>query len=394
MKLKSLLIAVAVLTALSFAVWFAQRPAPLPSTDVRLGQPLADPAAVASATKLRIADAGKTVSLAKNADGTWRVTSFYDLPADFQKLSRFVDDLSAAKLLRLVTTSPERIARLEFKDTQLALLDSADKELWSVTLGKNAETGGGRFVKFGPEQKAYLASFAGWLDTDSKNWANAELLNLKPEDIAKIEIPFADSGPVTVSRVKKDDAWAAAKTPAGQKLKVDKISSALPTLTNIRFIETSDLADPTVAAAKSHSRAFKLTTFDGKTITVAFARKPEEKKIKPPVPDAKSGPSTLGTTADLTKKDAPAATGDAKSDEKKPGAPEFETIPAGPLFVTVAHSDAAAPVNALMQKRAFQLPDYGFTTLPQKADELFEPAPLPPAPAKPVETKPDAPKNP
>ena len=37
-------------------------------------------------------------------------------------------------------------------------------------------------------------------------------------------------------------------------------------------------------------------------------------------------------------------------------------------------------MNTAMQKRAYQISDYVFTGLPQKADELFEPAP-PPAPA-------------
>jgi hypothetical protein len=38
-------------------------------------------------------------------------------------------------------------------------------------------------------------------------------------------------------------------------------------------------------------------------------------------------------------------------------------------------------VNALMVKRAFQIAEYTFTGLPQKADELFEAAPPAPAPA-------------
>jgi hypothetical protein len=58
------------------------------------------------------------------------------------------------------------------------------------------------------------------------------------------------------------------------------------------------------------------------------------------------------------------------------------------VFAIVAHSDAAAPINALMAKRAFQISDYTFTGLPQKSDELFEPAPPPPAP-KPEEKKAD-----
>ena len=78
--------------------------------------------------------------------------------------------------------------------------------------------------------------------------------------------------------------------------------------------------------------------------------------------------------------------GDEKKDDKPIG-PEFETIPAGPVFVSVDHSDGAAAINSLMQKRAFQIADYTFTGLPQKSDELFEPAPpvaAPTAPDKPA----------
>jgi len=92
-----------------------------------------------------------------------------------------------------------------------------------------------------------------------------------------------------------------------------------------------------------------------------------------PSTDGKTGPAALGSVADLAKKD------DAKKDDK-PLAPEFETIPAGPVFAFVAHSDSSAAINGLMSKRAFQIAEYTFTGLPQKSDELFEAAP-PPSPA-------------
>ncbi|MFM9079970.1 MAG: hypothetical protein ACKOTE_07520, partial [Opitutaceae bacterium] len=82
--------------------------------------------------------------------------------------------------------------------------------------------------------------------------------------------------------------------------------------------------------------------------------------------------------ADLAKKEE-AKPGEKKDD--KPLAPEFETIPAGPVFAFVSHSDASAPVNSHMAKRAFQIAEFAFTGLPQKADELFEAAPPPPAPS-------------
>lgn len=395
MKLKTLIVSIVVLAALAVVAYIAQRPSAPVSSDSRVNQPLVERAAVEKAAKLRISDAGKTVEVVQ-ANGAWRVPSYYDMPADFSKLSSFIGSLTDAKLQRLVTTNPDRLSRLEFKDTKIELLDSADKPIWSATLGKNAESGGGRYVKFGDEKKAYQANLNAWLDTEPKNWANAELLNVKPDDVAKVEIPFAEGGPITVSRAKKEDPWTADKTPENQKVKADKVAAVLGSIGNIRFSDTSNPDDANAAAAKANLRAFKLTTFDGKTTTVALGRKPEEKKLKPPTAtaDGKSGPGALGSVADLTKKEEKkdeAKPGEEKKDDK-PLAPEFETIPAGPVYVFITSSDASAPVNALMQKRAFQISDYTFTGLPQKAEELFEPAPPAAAPA-PAPAAPAAPKK-
>ncbi len=390
MKLKSIVRTIAILAALSAVAFFATRPTPAPVADTRVGQPLADRAIVEKATKLRLNDQGKTVTLVRQADATWKVASYHDFPADFSKLATFIGSLTDAKLERLVTSSPARIALLEFKDTKIELLDATDKELWTVTLGKNPDTGSGRYVRYGAEAKAFLASLSAYLDTDSKNWANTELLALKVDDVAKIEIPFAAANAseptsLTLSRATKDAPWTAEKTPDGQKLKADKIASVLSSLSSIRFSETNDLTDANAVAAKANERLFKIETFDKKVLKIALGRKPEEKKLKPITPPAEgqSALSSLGTAADMLKKDA-----DGKPAEPaKPIAPEFETIPAGPVFVSISHSDGAtAPVNALMQKRAFQISDYTFTSLPQKSDELFEPAPVA-APAKPDEKK-------
>ena len=390
MKLKSIVRTIAILAALSAVAFFATRPTPAPVADTRVGQPLADRAIVEKATTLRLNDQGKTVTLVRQADATWRVSTYHDFPADFSKLATFIGSLTDAKLERLVTSSPARIALLEFKDTKIELLDATDKELWAVTLGKNPDTGSGRYVRYGAEAKAFLASLSAYLDTESKNWANTELLALKVDDVARIEIPFvaasaSEPTSVTVSRAKKEDPWTAEKTPNGQKLKDDKIAALLSSLSSIRFSDTNDLTDTNAVAAKANERLFKIETFDKKILKVALGRKPEEKKLKPIVPPAEgqSALASLGTAADMLKKDA-----DGKPAEPaKPITPEFETIPAGPVFVNISHSDGAtAPVNALMQKRAFQISDYIFTSLPQKSDELFEPAPVA-APAKPDEKK-------
>ncbi len=385
MRLKTILLTVLVLAALSVAAFFATRPEEPKVADTRINKSLIEPSAIEKATKLRIADAGKTVELTRQPDGTWRVPSYYDFPADFTKLSGLIGNLTDAKLQRLVTANAERISRLEFKDTKIELLEAGDKVVFSITLGKTPEAGGGRFIRFGDEQKAFLASLNAWLDTEPKNWANTELLNLKADDIAKIEMPFAEGGPIAFSRAKKEDPWTSDKTPPGQKVKTDRISTVLSSVGTIRFSDTTAPDDANAAAAKANERLFKLETFDKKVIQIALGRKPEEKKLKATAPtaDGKTGPAALGSVADLLKKDDKkdaAAPGGEKKDDK-PLAPEFETIPAGPVFVNIAHSDGTtAAVNTLMQKRAFQISDYTFTGLPQKAEEMFEPAPPPPAP--------------
>jgi hypothetical protein len=359
MKLRTLIITVAVLAALSVAAYFSNRPEAAPSADPRVGKTLLDRDTAAKAAGLAISDQGKKVELARNADGTWRVPSYYDMPADFEKVSRLVQDLNEAKVERFVTSSPDRLAHLEFKDSSIVLTDSAGKEIWSLTLGKNAELGNGRFIRFDGEPKAFFSGLHVWLDTDAKGWANAQLVTLKPDDVAKVEIPFDGGASVVASRAKKEAPWAAEGAPAGKKLIAEQVASVLSSLTSLRFTETTDPKGAAAADASAHMRTFKLTTFDGKTLTVSLGRKPEEKKLKPPVAEPKEALAPIGKSTDV-KADA------------KPVAPEFETIPAGPVFVVISSSDAHAPINDLMKRRAFQVDDYAFTRLPQKADDLFE----------------------
>ena len=138
--------------------------------------------------------------------------------------------------------------------------------------------------------------------------------------------------------------------------------AAIISLTSLRFTDTVEPKDASVAEAAGHLRTFRLTTFDGKTLTIALGRKPEEKRPKPAEP-----------AADKTAT-APAAKPAEANAGAKPAAPEMETIPAGPVFAFISSSDPHAAVNQMMKRRAFEVDEYSFTGLPQKADELFEAA--------------------
>ncbi len=399
MKLRTLVITVAILAVLSGLVFLVSRPAVTPVADARVGQPLLKPADADKVAKVRITDAGKTVELVKTAAGPWQVTSYNDFPADFDKLAHLVDDLTSAKIESYVSSDPKTIARLEFKDTKISFLDAGGATLLDLTLGKTDDNGF-RFMHFGVEDKAFRLRLDTMLDTVAKNWADSALVKLKPEDIAKVELGFPAVAPAVVAggsgpaitpgteattliatRAKKEDPFTADHVPAGQQFKPAALNPVLSSLTDLRFTDTTATDDAKATAAKAGARTVKLTTFDGKIVTIALGRKPEEQRPKPPA-DAPATTPTAAGVADpgpgLPKPDGTKPADPATP--AKPAEPEMETIPAGPVFAFIVHSDAAMPVNTLMQKRAFEVSDFALTSLPQKASDLFEPIPPPPAP--------------
>jgi hypothetical protein len=361
MKIKTLVITVAALAALSVLAYLKNRPEAPPAADARVGKPVLDADTAQKASSITVADQGKTVTVAKGPDGAWTVPSYFGLPADFEKIARLVQDLNEAKVERFVTDNPERLSRLGFKDSVITLGDAAGKPIWTLTLGKAPDSGNGRFLKFGDEPKAYLSGTSVWLDTDPKAWANANLVAVKPDEVARVEIPVAGKTYI-FTRPKKDAPWSAEGGPAGEKPVQDKVTSTLSTLTGLRFSETVDPKDPAAAAAHEHDRTLSFTTFGGLRTTVTLGRKPEVKKLKAPTKEESK--QALESLAKAT---------DAKEPAKLVE-PEYDTTPAGPVFVSVSSSDPRAPVNSMMAKRAFEADDYVFTSLPDKESDLFEAA--------------------
>lgn len=370
MNVRTLSITVVILGLLCLVVWYVQRPAPPVSADPRLGQPVLASDLAAQVAEVRLQDQGKSVTLKRGANSNWTVPTYFDFPADFSKLTGLIANLTEASLQRLVTARADRLSRLGFADSSITLLDAAGKELWQVFLGKNAD-GGGRYLRYGTEQKGYLAPLNLWLDAESKNWADATLLTLKPETVAKLVIGFVDAATpaITVTREKSDAAWTA-PAPEGRQLKTERVNSLLSSLGNLRFTDTTAPDDAQVAVARAHSRSIELTTFEGRTYHITLGRKPEEKK-----PRAPSTTAAVTADADKPQNAATAAAGNPKE-------PEFETVPAGPVFIFIADNAGDSPINDLMSRRAFQVSEWTFTGLPA-FDDLWEtkPAPPPSAPA-------------
>lgn len=347
MKLRPLLVSIALLAPLSAVVWWLGRPsAAAVPVDSRVGQRIADPASLSNAARIELKSDGKTLTFNRTADGRWVLEGSPALPADLTRLARLSNDLVTPKIDRLVSSRAEKIATYELDKTSVIYRDSSGKALFDLRLGKTAD-GGGRILRIGEETSAYLARLNVSLDTEAASWRDTALLTgLSTNDVASVRIGFsATPQPVVITREKSDQPWVSAATPAGQRVKASLLSTQTGNLTTLRYTNIAPSLDPAVVAARVFPRDVTLTTFSGRTITLTFSRAPEPPAQPPPA---------------------------VKEGETPPTAP----APAPrPVYVAVADSQANPILVEAAKTHAFEIGEWIYTALPATPADLFEPDP-------------------
>lgn len=359
MKLKTLVIVVAVLAIASAATWFFRQQDRAPALDPRIGQPLVSSEIVSHVARVQLdSTTGTTVTLENDATNgsNWVVREYYDLPVDFTKLNTLVQNLRDAKFTRFASRNPERIARMDFNGQRIVLQDAEGETLWSADLGRTLT--GGRFIKVNDEEVALVASLTAFIDTTPKTWADAAMVPADAEDVRAIDVAFPDEDLLHFQRENADSPWTAENLPEGATIKTSELSSLLNRLVGLRFTETADPDAAEVVAAREHARHFKLTLAEGLEISIALGRQP----APPAPPAAEEETAADGPTDDAT-------------------TPPSEVPKPGPVFAFVEMSNDA-DFNVRMQKRGYQIQEWTFTSLPANHAALLQ---LPAEPAEPVE---------
>ncbi|MDX2186267.1 MAG: DUF4340 domain-containing protein [Opitutaceae bacterium] len=344
MNLKPLLLTVGLLAVCATATWFLTQPPPQTAADPRVGSPLVDTGLLESASKFQITQAGKSIELTRSENGTWTVPSYHNLDADLERLAQVAEGLGNATWKSFVTNNPESLKRLDLGS--LTVTVTADKhQPVQLQLGRTFE-GGGRFVRLGEEQKAFLTDLSVWIDSDPKSWVNSALLPIKAEDIASLEVPLSDGRRVTIKRTSPTEAYTSAEVPAGKQLKASQVTSATSALTALRFSETRDVNDKDYVAATAHARSLKVTTFAGRTFAIDLLQSPA-----PPPADK------TGTASDQASSPEPVATA---------------TPPPQPVFVRIRDSESASRLNTAMTNRAFETYSYVPSSFPLNGEAWWE----------------------
>jgi len=154
------------------------------------------------------------VSLQKKGE-QWVVAQRGDYPADVSKLRKLLLALSDAKIIEEKTSDPANYGLIGVDNptaataigTEVAFI--AKDGSHSLIVGK--PSGEGNFVRRGDEKVSYLIAPSIYVESEPRYWIDPKLLDIKADDITRIDYKPAAGAPYSVHRLA---ATATAAQPA------------------------------------------------------------------------------------------------------------------------------------------------------------------------------------
>jgi hypothetical protein len=258
MRNKTLLIAVLALGLVALTVLRLTRetaePAPAQT-------PLVDPAVFGALKSVTVKSGPRSVTVVKTGEA-WTVSERFGLSADVEnRLLPLIRGLQKARHYGQLTANPKRLEKLGLSDSSVTLATTDGRSV-AIEFGKQTEDGLGNAARLAGQAFAIRTDFTTHVEGDAASWVDLTLFSAKPADIKTIALTWKD-GRVELSR-KSAGAPFEGKDAAA----LEELAGALATFRAADAAAKND-AD---AAKAPRTVEVKLTTFDGATATMAFAK--------------------------------------------------------------------------------------------------------------------------
>ncbi|EDY83901.1 hypothetical protein VDG1235_3528 [Verrucomicrobiia bacterium DG1235] len=364
MNLKILSISTLVLAVLATITYFVKNADNSAPQDPRVGQAIIANEALNSVTTFEMISGNESMTFVKDdASAQWLLQEQYNLPANAKQIADLITQLKDAKLERVASTNPARIADFGFGIDYINLLNANGDSVLSLDLGRETDSGK-QLVRYGQENVAFIANDAFTVNGDPTSWLDKTLLEISRDDIRSAAFTLPDGQTLAVSRESDTADWTTSDPlPAGKQLDQGAITRALNRFAKVSFTSLADLTDPEALAAKANSRSLSLTLADSSSYDITLGRRPEVRVMK-----------DVETTNDA---------GETVTEQRE----DVET-PAGPVFISIKSAKTDDPINEYMTRTAYQAGAFLFTNMPQTLDSLLADAPEPepePTPTTPTE---------
>jgi hypothetical protein len=310
MRLKTVIVLLSVCAALGAAALFMTRPQPAEDGSASLGQKLLPDLPVHEITAITLAGPDEEVRLTLKTDA-WTVASRFDYPADFQKITRLVQQLRDMKIGRAFEADPDVTERLALNPpgtdglsadriaTRISLLNAQGSPLVDLLLGKTSPTTDTQFVLPVGKTRVYLVdqSFQ-FLGKSATEWLDPQLLDIAAERIHEVIARDPKTGDTryTLRRPAEGQPAELVAAPQERQVRQTKVEEVFDALSDF---DIDDVADPTVPTPADSDLVVEYRLFDGSlyTLTVGptLPQNPEAHYLR--VQSAYRAPAAAGEDA-------------------------------------------------------------------------------------------------
>lgn len=293
MKGKQLLILTLIAAILTGLAMFLSTKRPAHS-GVVVGKKVLPSLRVNDIQALEISSASETVTVTRT-DGIWRVVNRHNYPADFGKIRDLLTKLADLKVLQSVRATVQQRRELHLlhgpaadaseQPTVLNMKDAAGQPVETLLLGKErirpsaspdpspyGNFPDGRFIATGKGKIFLVGDTLTEAVTAPRSWMEDELLSIKPEDIASIEVNGATNGTIMLTRTNGNASFTLPEIPDGKVADESSLTRLSSSLSYLRF---EDIADPSAAMDSTGLEkpvTFIARTFNGAAYTVSVGR--------------------------------------------------------------------------------------------------------------------------
>ncbi|MCW8846385.1 MAG: DUF4340 domain-containing protein [Gammaproteobacteria bacterium] len=254
-RIKFMVLLVLALAALAFAGWMSQHRAQ--SGDLYSGPLLPGLSEqINQVTGLVLRDSqGRQVSIRLN-DGFWGIEEKQGYPADAGKLRSALLILADAQVLEVKTSRPDMYSRLGVEDPDtpgadnLVLTIVLPGQERSLIMGKLAMNSG-TYVRRNGEPTSLLINQALALQADPIKWLTADLLDLGPDVIQRVDIRHPDGSELVITRKDGDGHdFRIEDLPPGREPQSDFVANGIAgALARLSFQDVRRLRQPDAGTA-------------------------------------------------------------------------------------------------------------------------------------------------
>ena len=367
MKTKHLIFLIIILAVVAIlSVRLNKLPTAYDSVDHLIGEGLIDIDILRVTKSIQIDTANEdSINLKAGSRNSWFISSFNNFPVDFSKLTALSKDLTDIKVLRNVSADPDVLSRLELGLNKITLRDSEDKILQMLDLGKESQKGG-QYVKKSDSEEAYLLERSLSLQNDPNDWIDTSVLDMDIGLVQSFSIPSwqEDQPPLEFIRVEGQNNFNSSYLPEGKTLVDTAVNAFLEELLTISFDEIAKQTDSAVIEAMAYRKDFTLQLVSGENLTISVARRPEKKELKQndPVASIPDDKEELPTES----------IGVENKDKQQSSEPEYETIPAGDVYLVYQIKDSKSPWKSVTETFAFTISSSDLKALKPNFSTLFE----------------------